>query len=211
MSTLSNDLLQSVLTLVPMTATGPEVYVATMTTIISDSYYSLADTLNQTESLKLRDNQGADTADCYDAILENVEGLESDGAFKPKHLGYIISIFENSSDSRFNLWATQKYKAVMDFGKKPLLCDKDVMHTNDITTYGLHPQEYLKEYKNIVNSKQVDFKSRYSGNGNGSERGSFARLDKKCHKCGKKGHIKKDCRSTGHTQEVHKCDSRMGY
>ena len=36
-STLSNDLLQRILTLVPLTATGPEVYVATMTTIISDS------------------------------------------------------------------------------------------------------------------------------------------------------------------------------
>ena len=44
-STLSNDLLQKALTLVPLTATGPEVYVATMTTIISDSYYSLVDTL----------------------------------------------------------------------------------------------------------------------------------------------------------------------
>ena len=79
----------------PLTTTGPEVYVATMTTIISDSYYSLADALNQMETLKLKDNQGGDTADCYDAILENVEGLESAGAFKPKHLGYIISIFEN--------------------------------------------------------------------------------------------------------------------
>ena len=59
-STLSNNLLQKVLTLLPLTATGPEVYVATMTTIISDSYYSLADTLNQMESLKLKDNQGGD-------------------------------------------------------------------------------------------------------------------------------------------------------
>ena len=134
---MSNDLLQRVLTLVPLTATGPEVYVAIMTTIISDSYYSLVDIINHTKSLKLKDNQGGDTADCYDAILENVEGLESAGALKPEHLGYIISIFENTSDSRFNLWATQKYKKVMEFVKKPLLCDKDVMHTNDITTYGL--------------------------------------------------------------------------
>ena len=60
------------------------------------------------ESLKLKDNQGVDIADCYDAILEYVESLESAGAFKPEHLGYIIRIFENTSDSRFNLWATQK-------------------------------------------------------------------------------------------------------
>ena len=74
------------------------------------------------ESLKLKDNQGGDTADCYDAILENVEGLESAGAFKPKHLGYIISIFENTSDSRFIIWGTQN-KEVMEFVKKPLLSD----------------------------------------------------------------------------------------
>ena len=45
-SNLSNDLLQKVLTLVLLTATGPEVYFATMTTIISDYYYSLVDTLS---------------------------------------------------------------------------------------------------------------------------------------------------------------------
>ena len=139
-STMSNDLLQRVMTLVPLTATGPEVYVATMTTIISYSYYSLVGTLNHTKNLKLKDHPDRDAADCHDAILENVEGLESAGAFKPEHLGYIISIFENTSDSRYNLWSTQKYKEDMEFVKKNLLCDKDVMHTNDITTYGLLAQ-----------------------------------------------------------------------
>ena len=71
------------------------------------------------------------------------------------------------------------------------------METDDIITYGLLTQEYLREYSNIVNSKQVDFKSWRSGNGSGSGRGSSVRSDKTCHKCGKKGHIKKDCRSTG--------------
>ena len=44
--------------------------------------------------------------------------------------------------------------------------------------------------------KKVDFKSRRSGNGSGSGIGSSARSDITCHKCGKKVHIKKDCRST---------------
>ena len=39
--TLSNTILQKVLTLVPLTATGPEVFVATSTTFLSGSYYTL--------------------------------------------------------------------------------------------------------------------------------------------------------------------------
>ena len=70
----------------PLTETGTEVYVATMTNILPDYYYYLVDTLNHMKSLKLKDNQGGDAADCYDTILENVEGLESTGAFNPKHL-----------------------------------------------------------------------------------------------------------------------------
>ena len=84
----------------------------------------------------------------------------------------------------------------MEFVKNPLLCDKDVMQTDDIITHSFLAQESLQEYSNIVNSKQVDFKIRRSGNGSGSGRGSSAKSDKNCHKCGKKGHIKKDCRST---------------
>ena len=98
------------------------------------------DTLNQMKNLKLKDHPGRDAADCYNAILVNVESFESAGAFKPEHLGYIIRIFENTSNSRFQIWATQKYKEVMEFVKKPLLCDEDVMQTDDILTYGFLAQ-----------------------------------------------------------------------
>ena len=50
--------------------------------------------------------------------------------------------------------------------------------------------------------RQVDLKSRRSGNGSGSERGSYARSYKTCHTCGLKGHIKKDCRSKVHGSSV---------
>ena len=43
--------------------------------------------------------------------------------------------------------------------------------------------------------KQIDIKIRRSGNGNGSGGGLSASLDTTFHKCGKKGHIRKDCRS----------------
>ena len=99
MSTFSNTILQKVLTLVPLTETGPEVYVATMTTIIPNSCYSLVDNLNHMKILKLKDCPGRDVTDFYDVILVNVESLESARAFNPKHLGDILRIFENTSDS----------------------------------------------------------------------------------------------------------------
>ena len=134
---MSNTLLQKVLTLVPLTSTGPEVYVATMTTIISDSYYYLVDTLKHMKDIKLKDYPGRDVVDCYNSILVNEESLESNGAFKPEHLGCIIRILEDTSDSIFHLWETQNYKKIMEFVKEHLLCDEDIMQTDDIITYGL--------------------------------------------------------------------------
>ena len=121
MSTLSNTLLRKVLALVPLTATGPEVYVATTTTIISEYCYSLVDTLNHIMNLKLKNNPGRYVADCYDEILVNVESLESAGAFKPDYLGYIIHIFDNTSNSILHLRDTHKYKDIMDFVKETFI------------------------------------------------------------------------------------------
>ena len=86
-SPLSNTLLQKVLTLVPLKATGPEVFVATMNTFISDYYDALEETLNQMKSLKLKSYPGENVTDCFAAILVDAERLESSGAFKPEHLG----------------------------------------------------------------------------------------------------------------------------
>ena len=57
-STLSNTILKKVMTLVTLTATGPDVYVANMTTFLYNSYYSLVDTLNHMNILKLKDHPG---------------------------------------------------------------------------------------------------------------------------------------------------------
>ena len=97
-SNLLNTLLQKVLTLVPLTATGPEVFVATMTKFLSDSYDDLEETLNHMKSLKLKIYPGENAIDCCAEILVDAERLESDGAFKPEHLGYITRIFEDNSD-----------------------------------------------------------------------------------------------------------------
>ena len=135
MRNLQYHFLQRVLKLVPITATLPEVYVSTMNTVLSDSYDYLVDTLNHTNTLKLKDNSVENIADCYYEILVYAERLESAGAFKPNHLGYIICICEDTSDSIFHLWSTQKYKEVMEFVKKLFVCDEDVIQNNDIITY----------------------------------------------------------------------------
>ena len=148
----------------------------------------------------------------------DAERLERAAAFKPEHLGYIMRIFEDTSDSRFHLWAIQKYKQVTEFIKKHRVCDMDVLSQEDLITYESLVQEATREYRDLVDSKQwepatskeksqdqtslpkaytvaneqsinkalkqVDFKSRRSGNGSGSEKGSFAKSDGKCHKCG---------------------------
>ena len=89
-STLLSDFLQKVQKLVPLTETGPEVYVATMTTVLSDYYDYLVETLNHMNSLKIKDNPGENFTDCCDTILVDAEHLGSAGAFNTKHLGYII-------------------------------------------------------------------------------------------------------------------------
>ena len=63
------------------------------------------------------------------------ERLESAGAFKPEHLGYINRIFEDTSDFRFRLWDIQKYKEVTEFIKKLRVCDMDVLSQKNFITY----------------------------------------------------------------------------
>ena len=92
-STLSNTLLQKVLTLVPLTSTRPEVFVATMTTFLSGSYDYLEETLNHMKSLKLKRYPGESVTDYCAEILVDAERLESAVAFKPDHLWYITRIF----------------------------------------------------------------------------------------------------------------------
>ena len=97
------------------------------------------------KSLKLKDNLGENVTDYCDTILVYAERLESDGAFKTKHLNYIICIFQDTSDSRLRLWETKKYKEAVDFIKKICVCYEDIMRTDDIITYGSLVQEDMCE------------------------------------------------------------------
>ena len=84
---------------------------------------------------KLKSYPGDNVTYCCASILVDAERLESAGAFKPEHLGYITHIFEDTSDSRFRLWDIQKYKEVTEFIKKLRVCDMDVISQEDIITY----------------------------------------------------------------------------
>ena len=151
-STLSNTFLQKVLTLVPLTETGPEVFVATITTFVSYSYYALEETINHMKSLKLKSYPGENVTDCCAAILVDAERLESAGALKPEPLGYIIRIFEDTSDSRFRLWAIQKYKQVTEFIRSGSVCCSELNVVRSI------PEEYFIKYSSSegINSGTAD-------------------------------------------------------
>ena len=132
-----SDILQKILKLWLLTEIGPEVYVTIMATVLANYYDYLVDNMKQMKGLKLKDIPGKNVVECCDDILVDVERLDSAGTFKPEHLGYIIRIFEDTSDYILRLWLTHKYKEVMEFVKKLSLFDKDVMQTDYIITYGL--------------------------------------------------------------------------
>ena len=106
------------------------------------------------KSLKLKNYPGENVTDCCAAILVDAERLDSAGAFKSEHLGYITSIFEDTSDSRFRLWDIQKYKEVTEFIKKLRVCDIDVLSQEDLITYESRVQEARQEYRDLVDSKR---------------------------------------------------------
>ena len=51
--------------MLPLTATGPEVYVAIMTKFLSNSYDALEETLNNMKSLKLKSYPEENVTDCF--------------------------------------------------------------------------------------------------------------------------------------------------
>ena len=61
------------------------------------------------KSIKLKSYPRESVIDCCAAILDEDDCLESAGDFNTEHLGYITHIFEDTSDSRFRLWAIYKY------------------------------------------------------------------------------------------------------
>ena len=131
--------------MVLLTATGPEVYVTTRTAVLSNYYASLEDTLNHLKCLKLKDLLRDNVEECYAEILVDAKQLESAISIKPEHIGYTTNIFKSTSDPRFHIRETHKYKEVKYFIKKLHICDKDVMQSEELITYGYLVQEAMEE------------------------------------------------------------------
>ena len=106
------------------------------------------------KSLKLKKYPGENVIYCCAEILVYAERLESSGAFNPDHLGYIISIFEDTSDSKLPLWDIQKYKEFIEFIKKLCGCNIDVIPKEELIPYESLVQYSTREYKDIVDSKR---------------------------------------------------------
>ena len=98
------------------------------------------------KNLKLRSYPGEKVKYFCESILVDAERLESSGAFKPEHLGYITRIFEDTSDSRFRLWYIQKYKEVTEFIKNLRVCDMYVISQEDLIIYESLVQKATQEY-----------------------------------------------------------------
>ena len=140
--------------MVTLTATGPEVFVSTMNTFLSYYYDYLEETLTHMNSLKLKNYPGEKITDCCEEILVDDERLESSGSFKPKHLGYITRIFEDTSNSRFRIWDIQKYKEITEFINKLCVCDMDTISQDDLIIYEYLVQQATHEYRNLVSSNR---------------------------------------------------------
>ena len=73
--------------MVLLTATGPGVFVATMTIFLSNYYDDLEETLTHMKSLKLKIYPGENVTYFCAEILVDSDRLEIVGVFKPEHLG----------------------------------------------------------------------------------------------------------------------------
>ena len=85
----------------PLRATRTDIFVATITTFLFGSYDAFEENLTHMKIINLKTYLGENVTDFCAEILVDADCLESAGAFKPDHIGYITRIFEDTSDSRF--------------------------------------------------------------------------------------------------------------
>ena len=74
-----------------------------VTVCFSDSYNALEETKTEFRTIKLKYFPGENIQECVARILGLCERLESGGAFDNQLICWIMKIFKNASDKKFQL------------------------------------------------------------------------------------------------------------
>ena len=125
-----------------MNASGPEVFVAILTTCVSDSYEALEKTKAELRKMKLTDFPDENVIDCSATVLRLAERLDSAGEFEPNLLCAVARIFEHTSDERLKLYVYDKYSKCSTLVKKLKVNSIDSLRDDELFTY----ENLLKDF-----------------------------------------------------------------
>ena len=145
-------MLEKVLREVPMSASGPEVYVAIMTVCFSDSFEALEETKNELRKMKLTDFAGENVVDCAAKVLRLAERLDSAGEFDPNLLCAIARIFEHTSDEKLKLFTYTKYDKCSALVKKLKVNTLESLNEDEFFTYEDLLKDFTEQYRLLVDS-----------------------------------------------------------
>ena len=218
-NSISPKLLTQVLAEVPVTASGPETFVALMQVIYADGYDALDQCKEELKALSLKDFPGENISDLNLKITQYAERLDSAQAFEPDLLCKIVKVYETSTEPRFQQWAYGKYQECTKYVDALRVNDASVISL-PLVTYKLLGTESNKQYRNMLASDrwspaltkkpdsptlptayQAMFQQAFAaalqqggfsqrGGGGGAGKGGFSG---DCHNCGLPGHMSRDC------------------
>ena len=154
-NTLSHGLHSKVLREVELTSSGPEVFVATMNVITSDSYDAMQETEKKLKEIKLKDFPGENVEDACAQIVTLSETLEGAGYWRHELLADISKVFEESSDTHFKLWAMDTYRGVKRY-VEDLRVTPVEMITGQHYTYKSLTIDACAEYRSLRDSKRYE-------------------------------------------------------
>jgi hypothetical protein len=155
-NSLSSQLLAKVVEEVSVSASGPEMLVATMTIIYSgQGYDALEQCKNELKSLTLKQFPGENVVDLNKKVTALCERLDSADMMGPGDdlLTKIVKIYESSSEPRFNQWAYSTYDLVLKFVEACRVASPDVL-TIDKFDYEKLVKISNKKYRDMAGANR---------------------------------------------------------